>query len=68
MKQVYPTFIVNANDNSEHPFLVCVPDLEIFTEGNSLADAIRNSKWVGKYSTHLLYCADSKVIKYYSLL
>lgn len=24
MKQVYPTFILNTNDNSEHPFLVCV--------------------------------------------
>lgn len=44
MKQVYPTFIVNTNDNSEHPFLVCVPDLEIFTEGNSLADAIEMAR------------------------
>lgn len=33
MKQVYPTFIVNTNDGSEHPFLVCVPDMEIVTEG-----------------------------------
>ena len=33
MKQVYPTFIVNTNDGSEHPFLVCVPDMEILTEG-----------------------------------
>ena len=44
MKQVYPTFIVNTNDNSEHPFLVCVPDLEIFTEGDSLADAIKMAR------------------------
>ena len=40
MKQVYPTFIVNTNDDSEHPFLVCVPDLDIFTEGDTFADAI----------------------------
>ena len=40
MKQVYPTFILNTNDGSEHPFLVCVPDMEIFTEGDSFADAI----------------------------
>ena len=44
MKQVYPTFIVNTNDNSEHPFLVCVPDLEIFTEGDSFADAIKMAR------------------------
>ena len=37
MKQVYPTFILNKNDDSEHPFLVCVPDMEIFTEGKRLA-------------------------------
>ena len=40
MKQVYPTFIVDTKDGSEHPFLVCVPDLEIFTEGDTFADAI----------------------------
>ncbi len=44
MKQVYPTFILNTNDNSEHPFLVCVPDLEIFTEGDSFADAIEMAR------------------------
>jgi predicted RNase H-like HicB family nuclease len=40
MKQVYPTFIINTNDHSEYPFLVCVPDMEIVTEGSSFADAI----------------------------
>jgi hypothetical protein len=40
MKQVYPTFIFNTNDGSEYPFLVCVPDMDIMTEGNSFADAI----------------------------
>ena len=44
MKQVYPTFILNTNDNSEHSFLVCVPDLEIFTEGDSFADAIEMAR------------------------
>ena len=44
MKQVYPTFIVNTNDGSEHPFLVCVPDMEIFTEGDTLADAIEMAR------------------------
>ncbi|MDE5779939.1 MAG: type II toxin-antitoxin system HicB family antitoxin [Lachnospiraceae bacterium] len=40
MKQVYPTFIFNTNDGSEHPFLVCVPDMDILTEGDTFADAI----------------------------
>ena len=44
MKQVYPTFIVNTNDDSEHPFLVCVPDMEIFTEGDTFADAIEMAR------------------------
>ena len=44
MKQVYPTFIVNTNDGSEHPFLVCVPDMEIFTEGSTLAEAIEMAR------------------------
>lgn len=44
MKQVYPTFIVSADDSSEHPYLVCVPDMEIFTEGDSLADAIEMAR------------------------
>ena len=44
MKQVYPTFIVNTNDGSEHPFLVCVPDMEIFTEGVTFADAIEMAR------------------------
>lgn len=44
MKQVYPTFIVNTNDGSGHPFLVCVPDLDIFTEGETFADAIEMAR------------------------
>ena len=44
MKQVYPTFIVDTKDGSEHPFLVCVPDMEIFTEGDTFADAIEMAR------------------------
>ena len=44
MKEVYPTFIYNTNDGSEHPFLVCVPDFDIYTEGDSLADAIKMAR------------------------
>ena len=44
MKQVYPTFIVNTNDGSEHSFLVCVPDMKIFTEGDTFADAIEMAR------------------------
>lgn len=44
MKQVYPTFIVNTNDGSEHSFLVCVPDMEIFTEGDTFANAIEMAR------------------------
>jgi predicted RNase H-like HicB family nuclease len=40
MKQVYPAFIVDTNDGSEYPFLVCVPDLKIITEASTFADAI----------------------------
>lgn len=44
MKQVYPTFIINTNDGSEHPFLVCIPDMEIFTEGDTFSDAIEMAR------------------------
>jgi predicted RNase H-like HicB family nuclease len=44
MKQVYPTFILNTIDGSSHPFLVCVPDMEIFTEGDTFADAIEMAR------------------------
>lgn len=44
MKQVYPTFIIDLDDASEHPFLVCVPDMDIFTEGDSFADAIEMAR------------------------
>ncbi len=44
MKQVYPTFIYDTKDGSEHSFLVCVPDMDIFTEGDSFADAIEMAR------------------------
>lgn len=44
MKQVYPTFILNVNDGSEHSFLVCVPDMDIYTEGDTFADAIEMAR------------------------
>lgn len=44
MKQVYPTFIVNTDDGSKRSFLVCVPDMEIFTEGDTFADAIEMAR------------------------
>lgn len=44
MKQVYPTFILNTQDGSEHPFLVCVPDMDILTEGDTFADAIEMAR------------------------
>ena len=40
MKQVYPVFIVEH----EGCFLVYVPDMEIYTEGNSMADAIEMAR------------------------
>ena len=40
MKQAYPTFIaVSGND-----YLVYVPDLDIYTEGHSLTDAIEMAR------------------------
>lgn len=44
MKQAYPTFIVNTHDGSEHPFLVCVPDMNVLTEGDTFADAIEMAR------------------------
>jgi predicted RNase H-like HicB family nuclease len=44
MKEVYPTFIVDTKDGSENSFLVCVPDMEILTEGNSFANAIEMAR------------------------
>lgn len=44
MKRVYPTFILNTHDESEHPFLVCVPDMDILTEGKDFADAIEMAR------------------------
>lgn len=44
MKQVYPTFIFNTNDVTKHSFLVYVPDFDIFTEGDSFADAIEMAR------------------------
>lgn len=44
MKQVYPTFILCTDDGSPHPFLVCVPDMEILTESDTFADAIEMAR------------------------
>lgn len=44
MKQAYPTFIVNTNDGAQHSFLAYVPDMEIFTEGDSFANAIEMAR------------------------
>lgn len=44
MKQTYPTFILNVNDGSKYPFLAYVPDMEIFTEGETFTDAIRMAR------------------------
>lgn len=44
MKQAYPTFILNTNDGSEHSFLVCVPDMDVLTEGDSFTDAIEMAR------------------------
>ena len=44
MKRAYPTFILDMNDGSEHPFLACVPDLDIYTEGESFADAMEMAR------------------------
>ncbi len=40
MKQVYPTFIAQDGDD----FLVYVPDMDIYTEGESFADAIEMAR------------------------
>lgn len=40
MKQAYPTFIAEY----ERDFLVYVPDLDIYTEGKSMADAIEMAR------------------------
>lgn len=40
MTQVYPTFIFNVENKPGHPFWVCVPDMDIQTEGDSFAEAI----------------------------
>ena len=44
MEQVYPVFICYMNDESEHPYLACVPDMDILTEGDSFADAIKMAR------------------------
>ena len=40
MKQVYPVFIAEYKKD----FLVYVPDLEIYTEGKSMVDAIEMAR------------------------
>lgn len=40
MKRAFPTFITQAGKD----FLVYVPDLDLYTEGNSLTDAIEMAR------------------------
>ena len=40
MKNAYPTFIAKINNN----YLVFVPDMKIYTEGTSIADAIEMAR------------------------
>lgn len=40
MKRVYPTFIIE----NEQDYLVYVPDMDIYTEGKSMADAIEMAR------------------------
>ena len=51
MKRAFPTFITQAGKD----FLVYVPDLDLYTEGNSLTDAIEMARdAIGSVSyTHL---------------
>lgn len=44
MKRSYPTIIVDTKDNSVHPFLIYVPDMDIYTEGDNLTDAIEMAR------------------------
>lgn len=44
MIQSYPTFIYDTRDGSEHSFLVYVPDMDIFTEGDDFTDAIEMAR------------------------
>ena len=40
MKRVYPTFIIEYGQD----FLVYVPDMDIYTEGKSMAEAIEMAR------------------------
>lgn len=44
MKQAYPAFIYDTKDGSEYPYLVCVPDMDLFTEGSTFADAMEMAR------------------------
>lgn len=44
MKQAYPAFIYDTKESSEYPYLVCVPDMDIFTEGSTFADAMEMAR------------------------
>ena len=39
-----PAFIYDTRDGSEHSFLVYVPDMDIFTEGDDFTDAIEMAR------------------------
>lgn len=36
--------ILDTNDGSEHSFPVCVPDMDIFTERDTFADAVEMAR------------------------
>lgn len=44
MKQVYPAFIFDAKDSSDHPFLAYVPDLSVYTQGSDFFTAIEMAR------------------------
>lgn len=44
MKQAYPTFILKDDSNDVHSYLVYVPDLDIYTEGDNFTHAIEMAR------------------------
>lgn len=45
MKKAYPTFIVfDPDDSTGHSYLVYVPDMDLYTEGDSYEDAIEMAR------------------------
>lgn len=45
MKKAYPTFIAfDSDDNTGHSYLVYVPDMDLYTEGDSYENAIEMAR------------------------